>query len=216
MLSAAYGKPFYEAGYAVVIYDQRAFGQSGGSLCTIGERERYDLLEIIKWVRTKLGDDVFIGLHGESMGGITVLEAVGLDQRNIGFVVADSAPSDVMTFLGVSVPGFFHLPRQPAEFLIRRLISLTGPRLALVSPRAHLDQVNLPVLFLHGDKDAQVPVEASQELYALAKGRPWRLEIFPGADHCWGYLIDPERYERILREFIASAEARYQKQEVSL
>ncbi|MCC8023572.1 MAG: alpha/beta hydrolase, partial [Clostridiales bacterium] len=96
MLSVRFMKVFREMGYASVIYDQRGFGESTG-MCTMGYLEKYDLSLAIDWVKARLGADTLIGVHGESMGGITAMEALGIDSR-IDFLVEDGGATDMREF----------------------------------------------------------------------------------------------------------------------
>jgi len=50
--------------------------------------------DIIQWVCVRLGQDALIGLHGESLGAITVLEELGMDDK-LAFVVSDSCSTSV-------------------------------------------------------------------------------------------------------------------------
>jgi dipeptidyl aminopeptidase/acylaminoacyl peptidase len=203
MLSVAYARAFHREGYAVVIYDQRAFGRSGGKVCSLGQHERHDLLEIVKWARGRLGEDAIIGLAGESMGAITVLEAAAMDER-IAFVVADSAASSALSMIGET--DMHRMPRQPTKTYAKFLGKLWGVDLASVDPMSKLDRIKAPVLFIHGEADTTVPARCSREMFAKAGGRPWRLSTYPGARHVWCILVDTERYEREEMEFVREAE----------
>ena len=63
-----------------------------------------------------------------------------------------------------------------------------------------MPHLKVPVLLIHGDHDHFVPCDMSRELYA-ANPEKIRLEIFPGAGHGLSFLLDPERYEQLVREF---------------
>jgi acetyl esterase/lipase len=70
------------------------------------------------------------------------------------------------------------------------------PALArLASPVFHVDKGDPPLLLLHGDQDAQMPVNQALELfgaYQRAKA-PVQLEIVPGAGHGGAMFYDKER-----------------------
>jgi fermentation-respiration switch protein FrsA (DUF1100 family) len=209
MTSGIYAAQFREAGYDVVIYDHRGFGSSGGELCTLGDKERYDLLKVIGWTRQKIGPDAFIGLHGESMGGTVVLEAAALASRDtagqkLGFVIADCAPSDIGEYLGITLGNMFHLPSQPGRFFAALFARAMGVDVGSISPRSHLNNVDTPVLIIHGEGDTNVPVAMARELRGTKANRI--LELFPGADHAESYLTDQARYRRVVTEFIRNAE----------
>ena len=63
-------------------------------------------------------------------------------------------------------------------------------------------KVKCPVLLIHGDKDTHVPHSHSEKLIELLK-EPKKLEIIPGANHCWrgiDYTVPiPEFQEKALK-----------------
>lgn len=68
------------------------------------------------------------------------------------------------------------------------------------------DELDAPILVLHGTADQTVPLSSSQR---LAAERPELVELveFPGAGHCTAYNADPTRYERVLRAFLRTHRA---------
>ena len=59
----------------------------------------------------------------------------------------------------------------------------------------------VPVLLIHGEADLFVPCDMSREIYAACKS-PITLETFPEAGHGISYILDSERYERVVRIFV--------------
>ena len=59
----------------------------------------------------------------------------------------------------------------------------------------------VPVLLFHGDDDKTIPIETSE---ALAKVRPDIVQYIrvPQATHVRSWNMDPEKYEKIVREFL--------------
>ena len=70
---------YLKRGYNVLLVDQRSHGQSEGKYIGFGCKDRYDAYRWIEWVIGQEGENVQILLHGNSMGGATVLMASGLD-----------------------------------------------------------------------------------------------------------------------------------------
>ena len=68
-----------EAGFNVLLVDQRAHGKSEGKCLTFGIKERRDCLSWVNYVVSKAGENCEIVLYGMSMGAATVLMAAGLD-----------------------------------------------------------------------------------------------------------------------------------------
>ena len=77
---------------------------------------------------------------------------------------------------------------------------MNGFDLTAASPLEAVTKTKLPILLIHGEEDRFVPCTMSKELYAAAPDHI-RLELFPGAGHGLSYLVDQERYERVVREF---------------
>jgi fermentation-respiration switch protein FrsA (DUF1100 family) len=58
----------------------------------------------------------------------------------------------------------------------------------------------VPILLIHGEEDNFVPCQMSMEIQAADPAKI-ELQLFPGAGHGLSYLIDQERYERVIRDF---------------
>ncbi len=201
LISVRFMAVFRRLGYASVIYDQRGFGESGG-FCTLGFYERHDAAEIVKYVRGKLGEDCIIGFHGESLGAITLLSALSLSD-NIAFAVEDSAGTSVYSMFRRR----FHLPPFPllsaVNLYIRRKF---GVDLRTVRPIDAVRNTDTPILFLHGNKDTEIPVEECPDLYAAAKNPLSKMYIFDACAHCEAHAKYTEEYEKNITDFVKEAE----------
>ena len=62
-------------------------------------------------------------------------------------------------------------------------------------------RARLPILLIHGEADHFVPCYMSREI-AAACASPVRLETFPEAGHGLSYIVDPERYRRVVLAFL--------------
>jgi len=203
MISVRFLPVFRAMGYSTVIYDQRGFGESGG-VCTLGHNEKHDLAAIVKWVRARLGPDTLIGLHGESLGAITILEALDV-LDDIAFAVPDSGCASAYS----AIQTLTHLPPFPILSIVNLWFKLRyGFALKDVRPIDKVAASDVPLLFLHGKNDGQLPYTESEKLFAAAKNPLSRLELFEGSGHCMMHAEHTERYERLVRDFVESAEAR--------
>ena len=63
-----------------------------------------------------------------------------------------------------------------------------------------LAKCRIPVLFIHGEDDHFVPCGMSRRNYAACAGKK-TLVTFPGAEHGLSYLVDPERYRKVVMDF---------------
>jgi uncharacterized protein len=106
-----------------------------------------------------------IVLFGESLGTGVAVQVAGLRPGAAGLVL-DSP------FTSMSDAGAHHFPWLPVRVLLTdRYDSLS-----------RIAALHLPLLILHGEADATVPVAMGRALYAAAN-QPKRIATFPGAQH---------------------------------
>jgi pimeloyl-ACP methyl ester carboxylesterase len=84
---------------------------------------------------------------------------------------------------------------------LRTIVDPMGQRVD-ASDRLYLAQ-GVPFLIVWGERDPIIPVAHGQAAHELVPGS--RLEIFPGAGH-FPHLDDPQRFVRLLVEFIGSTQ----------
>ncbi|WP_138494959.1 alpha/beta hydrolase [Paenibacillus pinistramenti] len=199
--SLEFGAMFEEKGFNLLLIDQRRHGKSQGKYTTYGFREKYDLQAWVHWLHAHYGPDIRIGLHGQSLGGGTVLEYLSIADPAVKFAVVDCPYSDLHKLIRYQVTKIARLPAFPfIRLLNRKLQAKAGFRLEQVSPIQSVQQSRLPVLFIHGTSDRYVPPSMSQEMYE-AKPGPKRLVLIQGATHATSYPTDPKRYKQELQSF---------------
>ncbi|WP_243792449.1 alpha/beta fold hydrolase [Saccharopolyspora gloriosae] len=74
-----------------------------------------------------------------------------------------------------------------------------GRRAMRINHGPHLDQINCPVMFIHGDQDNVVPVSSSQQAATAISGA--QLHVIPGAGH-WPNREKANEFNALLREFV--------------
>lgn len=193
---------FLKRGYAMLMPDARAHGESEGEYIGFGCLDRQDALGWINWVIDECGEDVKIMLHGTSMGGATVLMASGLDlPNNVKGIVSDcgfTSPKEVFTHV---LNDMYHLPAFPAiqgaDLINKRL---AGYGMDECNAKIEVQKAKVPILFIHGSADTFVPCSMCQELYDNCSS-PKRILIVDGAAHAESYYKDMEAYENALTEF---------------
>ncbi|USB33807.1 alpha/beta hydrolase [Paenibacillus sp. YPG26] len=201
-VSSQFAGMFEDKEFNVLLVDQRRHGRSQGRYTTYGFQEKYDIEVWVGWVREHYGEDVLIGLHGQSMGGGTVLEYLSIAHPNVQFVIADCPYSDLTELIRYQLTVLNKLPAFPLMSLIdKRLERKAGFRLDQVSPIRAVRQSLLPVLFIHGSADTYVPTRMSRDMYD-AKSGIRDLLIIDGAKHAKAYGVDPEGYTRKVHAFI--------------
>lgn len=187
---------FGPLGFEVVAYDSRAHGQSDGSLCTYGIRERRDLRRVVATLSE--GEVVLIGA---SLGAAVALETAAIEPR-ITAVVAAEVFADLRS-VATERGRRLHLP----PWTIARALPIAehrmGVALADASPVTAARKVRVPVLLLHGAADVEtLPVHSRRVQDALAG--PRQLVIVPGAGHNQT-LSAPGVWDRIKQWVLALA-----------
>ncbi len=200
-----YGKLFYDKGYNLVIFDERYFGESTGPYCTLGLKESNDIKKIIEFTKSLFGEDIFLGLHGESMGASTALFL--LDSETPDFVVADCPFSDaglLIDDLALSRAG-----------ILGPLASKNARRIGIkrydydfrsVRPIDSVKNSNVPICFMHGDSDTLIDCKHSEEMFKLCKNPLSELHLFEHSNHARSIYDHPDDYKRIMLEFVEKIE----------
>ncbi len=93
---------------------------------------------------------------------------------------------------------------------IKKQIGTDADNLKRNSPRLHAAEFMVPLLMVHGQMDAQVPLAQSAQMDAALKhaGKPHRLVVLPDADHQFGNEKDRtmllNQIEAFLREHLSA------------
>jgi fermentation-respiration switch protein FrsA (DUF1100 family) len=199
--SLKYVQMYMDLGYNCVTYDMRRHGEDEPTYCTYGIREAKDLSELVKDTRERYPEVTQLGLHGESLGGSTTIEALEYNP-NIDFVISDCAFEDVesaleQNFATMHVPDFL-IPL--ANTAIRLLY---GYSIYDIRPIDALDANTVPILFIQGDADKSVPPKSAQDLYDRASGVR-ELHYIAGAGHAESILVAPQEYRTYVESFLSN------------
>lgn len=191
-----------EMGYNVVLVQQRAHLHSGGHSITFGHKERFDVITWINKLIELYGDDIDITLYGISMGAATILAASSLNlPSNVKRIVADcpfNSPKDIL----ISVMKQMSLPVKLCyPFLVLSSLIFCGFNPSKLRIEEEVKKAKIPILIIHGTGDTLVPYEMSVKIYEENKDKV-HLEFFEGAEHGFSYLVDTNRYEKIIKEFV--------------
>ena len=197
--SLKYVQMYMDLGYNCILYDMRGHGEDEPTFATYGILEGKDLVELIKDTRNRYPKIGQLGLHGESLGGSTSIEALAY-KPEVDFVVSDCAFANVESVIKQKFKTM-HLP----EFLVR--LADVGVRILYrysiydMRPIEALDGNTVPILFVHGDADNTVPPQSARDLYDRATGVR-ELHYVKGADHAESVLKAPEEYKNTVAAFL--------------
>ncbi len=200
---------YYEAGYNILTYDQRAMDDSEGEYITMGIKESDDL---ILWLEALLAEhpQAEIVTHGVSMGAATVLMASGQTRfpGAVKAVIADCGYSSVWGVFESELYQRFKLPDFP--FLhMAALVGLPRVDINLFNEEGdvayHTSQSATPTLFIHGTADDFVPYPMVNDLYEAHPGEEKELYTVEGAGHAEAQYMQPAEYFHTIFDFIEQA-----------
>lgn len=191
----------FSLGRSALLVDQRGSGESDGNVISFGINERKDCLKWIEFAIEKFGKDVKIMLGGVSMGGATAILTAGEDlPKNVVCALGDCPYSSAKEIIQKIVKEM-HLPPKLVYPFIKLGARLFGHfNLDETSPLQAMQTCKIPILLLHGDEDAFVPLEMSRRIYE-ACNTPKRLVVVKGAGHGLAFPQDQAGYVAALREF---------------
>ncbi len=193
-----------EMGMNTIVVDQRSHGRSEGKTISFGVKERFDCLNWAQYVARRWPGKP-ITLAGVSMGAATVLMASDLDlPEEVKGIIADcpySSPSAIIKKVGRESMGPASILLYPFILLGARLFG--GFSLTAAAPVEAVRHAKVPILLIHGEDDRFVPCDMSREIFDACTSPKTRITV-PDAAHAIAYILDPEKYERTVRQFILS------------
>jgi fermentation-respiration switch protein FrsA (DUF1100 family) len=189
-----------EAGYASLLFDFQAHGESAGGRVTFGHLESANARSAVRFARESLGCTRLAAI-GDSLGGAAavlgeaplavdamVLEAV--------FATIEEAVADRIEIrLGA-------LARGLEPLLTRQLAFRYGIEPAALRPVERIGAFNGAVLVIGGTEDRHTKIETTRRLFAAARG-PKDLWEVSGAAHADFHRHAPAEYERRVLAFFA-------------
>ena len=146
----------------------------------------------------KLGNDITLGVLGESMGAGTVLQYCAIDNR-VSFCIEDCGYSDVYDLFKFRLKEDYKINFPPLMFLTNILMKIKyGWSFKEASPIRYIKDLKLPILFIHGDRDDYVPTYMPFDLYnAKIKGFK-DIYVAEDADHANSFIKNPNKYDEII------------------
>ena len=195
----------YSQGMNVLLIFHRAHGISEGTYFTLGTKEKYDAADWAKEIARQKPAGKIV-LFGWSMGGNTVMGAVGEDlPENVKCAVEDCGYENLKSQLLFSCKQA--MPKLPAKRFFVALLGLYCRLLkgfTIDDPRsASLSRCKVPMLFIHGEKDRLVPYENLALCYKACAAKKLH-SSYARAIHAASCGTEPERYFSELIGFIHS------------
>jgi alpha-beta hydrolase superfamily lysophospholipase len=178
---------FVAAGFRCVLPDLPSHGDSPLEVTSFGssEFERQLPAKVLEDIRSHFSlPDEPAALWGMSMGGAFAVNAAGEPSANWDAMMVVSSFSSLETVLESHVPEKWHS-------LFPVLVSLLGierklqqlPTIREIQPAHVAQQLKLPALLVHGDRDRYVRMEEGKNLYASLASDNKKWLTVPGGGH---------------------------------
>lgn len=200
MIGHLYNK---EMGFNILLPDLRGQGLSKSDYIQMGWKDRLDVKKWIDVALTMYGDTTRMVIHGLSMGAATTMMVSGEDlPENVKCFVEDCGYTSVWDEFKYELKKRYGLPSFP---LLNLASCYTSYKLGWDFKEASaLEQIkknNLPMFFIHGEKDTYVPTEM---VYKLFEAKPGIKELWvtPGVEHANSYWDMTEEYGTRIEQFV--------------
>lgn len=194
----------HSEGFAVLLFDFQAHGESAGERITFGRLEGLDAAAAVAFVRQRLPDER-IGAIGSSLGGASAL--LGPQPLPVDALVLESVYPDISSAIANRIrvvlgPVVGGLAARPTAWLFEAVLPpFLGMRPVDLRPIDHIANVSAPLLMMSGTIDERTTIAETQAMFARAP-EPKRLWAVEGAGHydLEGYA--PDAYRARVLEFL--------------
>ena len=170
----------------IFIFDYRGYGESEGAPSETGTY--LDSRAVMEYLSSRSDvDSGRIVYLGHSLGAAVAVE-LALTQPPMAMVL-------VSPFASVRDMANLTLPFSPIGWLVRNHYDSIS----------RIQQLDVPVLVLHGDQDETVPINQGRKLYRAAN-QPKRFQVLEGAAHNNTSEVAPVQYWGTIEAFLAERE----------
>lgn len=180
-----------DAGFGILLFDLRYFGESQGKFCSMGFYEKNDIKAAVKFLKEDKGIND-IGILAESMGAAAAALCLK-DEKLAKCVVMDSPFSnlkELLVYRGEKDKGL-------SRWLVELIVFITEKRLHYsmnwLSFEDEIKKINTPIFVICGQKDQKVPFEQCERMYNNANNSNvfWKVDC----GHTEGIKVYPQEYQ---------------------
>ncbi|WP_268991828.1 alpha/beta hydrolase [Dyella choica] len=191
----------HTAGYAVLLIDFQASGQSPGDAITFGYREADDVKAALRYLRHQLPGER-IGVIGTSMGGAATILA-GPDAQADAIVLEQVYPTIRQALEDRLAIRLGTVGRWLAPVLLATLHGHLDIYPEQLRPIDHIGSLLSPKLLIVGDRDRHTTLAESYAMVQAARA-PKELWIVRSAEHVDLCRYAGDAYQRKVLQFFAA------------
>lgn len=185
-------------GFNVLMLDYRGFGRSEGKPSLDGAVD--DAAAALTYLRSRPDVDATrLVVIGQSLGGATALRLLARDPAGVRLGVIEASFASYRQIAREAASSSIVLA--PLAPLV--MVALPGPD---KDPATALAAIRVPLIFVHGTRDAVIGPRHSEQLHASANP-PKELWVVEGADHVMAFGASGAWREKLLRAMDAAVKA---------
>lgn len=191
---------FKRKNYDVLIIDQRGYGNSSLTKSTYGFKETNDIVLWIKYLKDLNYNKV--GILGHSMGASIALLTCN-ELLKPDFIISESAFSNLHELVQFQLRS-----KKIPSYIFVNMVSLVcklinGFMLSDIDVIKAIENTEVPILFIHGNRDDLIPCYMSSNMARISNNRIFVI------DNCNHYLSENIReslceYERAIWNFLST------------
>lgn len=182
-LMLPFAQPLHQGGYAVLLVDARNHGRSDADSFSSMPRFAEDLEHGFNWLAGQSEvDPQRLALLGHSVGAAAAL-LVASRCPDVAAVVSIAAFAHPETLMRRQMSAH-RIPYMPIGWVVLHYIERAiGYRFDAIAPTTTIQQIQCPVLLVHGDDDRSVPLGDAEAIYAHGKQGRVEMLTLEGAGH---------------------------------
>ncbi|MGE5680562.1 MAG: alpha/beta hydrolase [Bacillota bacterium] len=189
-------------GFNSIVFDLRAQGESGGTYCTFGYYEKFDVSRYIDESLKRYKNSAPFAVMGHSLGGAIAIQAMAKDKRIKCGVVSS-------TFTSLKEITFDYMKRLtgiPFRFVsdisLKNSEKIARFPVDVVSPEEYAKKVCQPVLLIHGTNDERISINYGKRIFKNLKSPDKQWYPVKGANHNNLWEIGGKEYQRRIAGFL--------------
>ena len=198
-----YVKLFYDKGYSILAFDNRGHGKSEGKIISMGYYDSKDLSDWVNFIVKRYPKSNVV-VFGLSMGGATVCMYSGMSKpKNVKAIISDCAYSSAYDVFDNIANKSIILSFIPTMKVYNLYLKFRARfKLTDACPKENVKKCDVPILYIHGDKDMFVPFYMRDILYNNTNAKLRHKLTIKGAGHALSLPNEETKYKETVYKFL--------------